>query len=165
MQEKPDSPRQPTEPAADRTVVIRRVFDAPARLLFEAYSRPEHMLRWFGPQGYPLTLCEMDFRVGGSYRFAMTGPDGKQMQPFGGQYLEIVPDQRIVYTSRFEQPDAEEMIVSVTYAEEGGKTTLTINTLFASVAMKEQHLGWGYEQGVGSALDQLAALLQEMAGA
>jgi uncharacterized protein YndB with AHSA1/START domain len=149
------------DPAA-RTVVLRRTFDAPARLLFEAYSRPEHVVRWFGPAGYPLTLCEIDFRVGGRYRFAMTGPDGVQMPPFGGEYREIVPDERIVYTSAFEGPGAEEMVVTVTFVEEGGATTLTVSTLFASVAMMEQHLGMGYEQGLGSALDQLADVVRGM---
>lgn len=153
----------PAEPAADREVVIRRVFEAPARLLFEAYSRPEHIMRWFGPPGYPVTLCEMDFRVGGRYRFAMTGPNGQQMPPFGGEYLEIVPDRKIVYTDRFEQADDdEEMVVTVTFAEERGRTTLTIHTLFTSAAMKERYLGRGYEQGVGASLDQLAGVVRDM---
>lgn len=149
-----------TDPS-DREHVIRRTFDAPARLLFEAYSKPEHLLRWFGPEGYPLTLCEVDFRVGGRYRFAMTGPDGVQMQPFGGEYLEIVPNERIVYSDRFEAPDAEETIVTVTFEEVDGRTTLTLHTLFASAEMKRKHLGMGYEQGVGSSLDQLARLVLE----
>ena len=85
-----------SEPEADRTVVITRVFDAPARLLFEAYSKPEHIMRWFGPKGWPVTMCEMDFRVGGSFRFAMTGPSGRQNTPFGGEYREIVPNRKIV---------------------------------------------------------------------
>jgi uncharacterized protein YndB with AHSA1/START domain len=153
--------QDPHDPAA-RTVVVRRTFDAPARLLFEAYGRAEHVVRWFGPKGYPLTLCEIDFRVGGRYRFAMTGPDGVQMPPFGGEYREIVPDERIVYTSAFAGPGAEEMVVTVTFVEEGGATTLTVSTLFASVAMMEEHLGMGYEQGLGSALDQLADVVRGM---
>jgi len=150
------------ESIADREVVIRRVFDAPARLLFAAYSAPEHLMKWFGPKGWPLTLCEIDFREGGRYRFAMTGPDGRQNTPFGGKYLEIVPNRKIVYDNAFEAPGAEEMIVTVTFDERAGKTTLTIHTLFASVAMKDAHVGVGYEQGVGSGLDQLADLVAEM---
>jgi len=153
---------QATESTADREVVITRVFDAPARLLFEAYSKPEHIKRWFGPKDWPVTLCEMDFRVGGRYRFAMTGPDGKQGTPFGGEYLEIVPDRKIVYDDSFESPGAERMVVTVTFEEEAGQTTLTIHTLFASVAMKEAHMGAGYSQGVGSSLDQLADLVAGM---
>ncbi len=150
------------ESIADREVIITRVFDVPAHLLFEAYSKPEHIMRWFGPEGWPVTHCEMDFRVGGRYRFAMTGPDGKQNTPFGGEYLEIVPDRKIVYDDSFESPGAEQMVVTVTFEEDAGRTTLTIATLFASLAMKQAHMGAGYSQGVGSGLDQLAELVAEM---
>lgn len=150
------------EPLADREVVITRVFDVPARLLFEAYSKPEHIMQWFGPKGWPVTLCEMDFRKGGRFRFAMTGPTGVQNTPFGGQYLEIVANRRIAYDNAFELPDAEKMIVTVTFDEKGEKTTLTIHTLFASVAMKNMHVGGGYVQGTGSGLDQLADVVAEM---
>jgi uncharacterized protein YndB with AHSA1/START domain len=152
------------EAIAEREVVVTRVIDAPARLLFAAYSAPEHLMRWFGPPGWPLTLCEMDFRVGGRYRFAMTGPDGKQGPPFGGEYLEIVPNRKIVYTNAFEMPGTESMVVTITFDEDeqSGQTTLTIHTLFASVAMKHAHLGMGYEQGLGSSLDQLADVVAEL---
>jgi uncharacterized protein YndB with AHSA1/START domain len=150
------------EPIADRELVITRVFDAPARLLFEAWSKPEHLMQWFGPVGWPLTLCEVDFRKGGRFRFAMTGPDGRQNTPFGGEYLEIVPNRRIVYDNGFETPGAEKMIVTVTYDEKGGRTALTIHTLFASVAMRNEHVGGGFEQGVGSGLDQLAGVVAGM---
>ena len=88
------------EPEADRELIITRTYDAPARLLFEAWSKPEHLKKWFGPVGYPVTMCEMDFRKGGQWRVAMTGPSGKQQTPFGGEYLEIVPDRRIVFYER-----------------------------------------------------------------
>jgi uncharacterized protein YndB with AHSA1/START domain len=148
------------EPISEREVVITRVFDAAARLLFAACSSPEHLMRWFGPPGYPLTLCEMDFRVGGRYRFALTGPDGQQHTPFGGEYLEIVPDRKIVYSGGFETPGAEAMTVTITFDEDekSGQTTLTVHTLFASVAMKNEHLGMGYPQSWEAMLDQLGEL-------
>lgn len=150
------------EPESERTIVIERTFDVPARVLFLALSRPEHVMRWFGPPGYPLTLCEMDFRVGGRYRFAMTGPDGMQMTPFGGRYLEIVQDRLIRYTDAFEEDGAETMTVTLTLAEEGGHTRLVHRTLFASVAMMKAHLAQGYEQGLGATLDQLAGLAPKL---
>jgi uncharacterized protein YndB with AHSA1/START domain len=153
------------EPETDRTVVIERVYDVPARVLFLAHSKPEHVRRWFGPPGYPLTLCEMDFRAGGRYRFAMTGPDGVQMTPFGGTYIEIIEDRLISYTDAFEGADAEAMTVTVTFHEEDGRTRLVHRTVFASVAMKQQHLAQGYEQGLGAAVDQLAAVVGELARA
>jgi uncharacterized protein YndB with AHSA1/START domain len=139
--------------------VITRVFDAPARLLFLAYSKPEHVKRWFGPVGWPVTLCEMDFRVGGTFRMAMTGPNGRLNTPFGGTYLEIVPDRKIVYDNGFELPGAERSVVTVTFDEADGKTTLTIHTLFESVNMYRTHVAVGYEQGTRSGLDQLEALV------
>jgi uncharacterized protein YndB with AHSA1/START domain len=154
--------RSAAESVADREVIITRVYDAPARLLFEAWSKPEHVRKWFGPKGWPITLCEMDFRKGGRFRFAMTGSSGEQNTPFGGEYLEIVTNRKIVYDNAFEEPDAEKMVVTVTFDEKAGKTTLTIHTLFASVAMRNFHVGAGFEQGFGSGLDQLADVVAAM---
>src|SRR5262245_55734961 len=129
------------EPVSDRTHVITRAFDAPARFLFEAYSKPEHLMKWFGPKGYPLTLCEVDFRVGGRFRFAMTGPDGVENTPFGGEYLEIVPNRKIVYDNRFLTPGSPTMVHTVTLDEKSGRTTFTLTTVFESIAMKNEYLG------------------------
>jgi uncharacterized protein YndB with AHSA1/START domain len=149
---------------ADRELVVTRVFDVPARFLFEAYSRPEHLRRWFGPRGWPLTLCEVDFRVGGRYRFAMTGPSGEQNTPFGGEYREIVPNRRIVFDNGFEEPDAPRMVMTVTLDEapDGRTTTLTLHTLFASAAMREEYVGVGMREGIDSAYDQLAEVVAEL---
>jgi uncharacterized protein YndB with AHSA1/START domain len=153
-----------SEPESQREVTITRVYDAPARLLFEAYSKPEHIKQWFGPKGWPVTLCEMDFRVGGRFRFAMTGLSGKQNTPFGGEYLEIVPNKKIVYDNGFETKGAGRMVVTVTFDETGaGKTTLTIHTLFQSIAMRNSHVSRGFEQGTNSGLDQLGDLVVGMA--
>lgn len=147
------------EPAAEREYVITRTFDAPARLLFEAYAKPEYIRQWFGPKSWPVTLCEMDFRVGGRFRLALTGPSGRQNTPFGGTYLDIVPNRRIVYDNGFETPGAGRTIVTVTFDEHDGRTTLTIHTLFASAAMKRAYLGVGFAGGSNSALDQLVDLV------
>lgn len=153
------------EPVSEREVTITRDFDAPARLLFEAYSKPEHIRRFFGPKGWPVTLCEMDFRVGGKFRFAMTGPSGRQNTPFGGEYLEIIPNRKIVYDNGFETKGAGRMVVTLTFDElAGGKTRLTIHTVFESIAMRNSHMSRGYEQGTNSGLDQLAELAAELAG-
>jgi uncharacterized protein YndB with AHSA1/START domain len=148
-----------TEPAADRTLDIVRVFDAPASLLFLAYSKPEHIMKWFGPKEWPVTKCEMDFRVGGEFHFAMTGPEGQKGPPFGGTYHEIVPNKRIVYDNGFEEFDDGRMLVTVTFVEADGKTTLTISTLFDSVARKESYTEQGYIVGTESSLDNMEELL------
>ncbi|MDR6294474.1 uncharacterized protein YndB with AHSA1/START domain [Inquilinus ginsengisoli] len=148
----------------DRELVVTRVFDVPARFLFEAYSRPEHLRRWFGPRGWPLTLCEVDFRVGGRFRFAMTGPSGEQNTPFGGEYREIVLNRRIVFDNGFEEPDAPKMVMTVTLDEapDGRTTTLTLHTLFASAAMREEYVGLGMKEGIDSGYDQLAEVVAEL---
>jgi uncharacterized protein YndB with AHSA1/START domain len=151
------------EPENERQLTITRDFEAPAPLLFLAHSKSEHLLRWFGPEGYPLALCEIDFRVGGKYRFAMKGPDGKLMTPFGGEYLEIVPNRKISYSNTFELPGAETMVVTVTFADHGPRTTLSIHTLFASASQMKSHTRMGYEQGVASGLVQLAQVVSRMA--
>lgn len=149
---------------ADREVVITRKFDVPARFLFAAYSRPEHLRRWFGPVGWPLTLCEVDFRVGGRFRFAMTGSSGEQSTPFGGAYLEIVPDRRIVFDNRFETPGSPTMVMTVTLEEapDGRSTMLTLHTLFESVAMRDEYVGLGIVEGTNSGYDQLEDVVAEL---
>lgn len=145
-----------TEPEAARQIIIARQFDAPARLLFLAHSKPEHVMKWFGPVGWPLTKCEMDFRVGGEFHFAMTGPGDEPGPPFGGEYLEIELDRRIVYTNGFEAPGSARFVVAVTFEEVGGRTTLTMVSTFETVAERNAHVEMGFEEGVGSGLDQLA---------
>lgn len=147
------------EPVSEREVIVTRAFDAPARLVFEAFRNPEYLKRWFGPRGWPLTRCEVDFRVSGRFTFAMTGPDGNQGPSFGGDYLQIVPDQRIVYViDTYDEP----MTVTLSFDERAGKTTLTYHTLFNSVAMKNRHVGAGFTEGVASGLDQLADVVADV---
>lgn len=147
---------------AAREHTITRVFNVPARILFEAHSKPEHVKRWFGPKPYPLTMCEMDFRSGGTYRFAMTGPDGVQNLPFGGTYIVIEKDRVVQYTNRFEDPSAEEMLVTNYFEEKNGKTTLRMQTVFGSTTMKNEHMKAGFNEGVNIGLDQMAEVVATM---
>ena len=143
----------------DRELTVVRVFDAPARVLFKAHAERDHIMRWFGPAGYPVTHCELDFRVGGKWRMAMTGPDGTQNPPFGGTYLEIVPDRKIVWDNGFEAEGSPRMVTSFLFEEVDGKTTLTMKTVFESKAMRDEYLGVGMEEGINSGLDQLQAVV------
>ncbi len=164
-------PSTPLEPAALRTATVSRVMQVPARYIFAAYSKPEHLMRWFGPVGYPVTLCDIDFRVGGAWRMAMTGPDGVQGPPFGGTYLEITPHSRIIYDNAFEDPHggamnlqtAGRMIMTTTFAETNGATTVTVDTLFPTVAMKDEYLGVGMAEGILSGMDQLQDVARDIA--
>ena len=163
----PELTRLAAPDAVSRTVIIERTFDARPSLVFKAYSRPEHLMRWFGPPGYPLTLCEVDFRVGGRFRFAMTGPSGEQNPPFGGEYLEIIPDQKIVYSNGFfvdghDPALADQMHVTVTFTAAGDRTHLVMTTVFGSREMHDLHTGAGFRVGANAGLDQLTALLPTM---
>ena len=148
-----------------RSITIVRELDAPPEIVFLAHSKPEHVKRWFGPKGWPLTLCEMDFRVGGKWRFAMTGPDGKQSPAFGGTYLAIEPNRKIVLDNAFELPGAETMIMSTLLEPlPGGRTRLVHHTIFANLAMHATHIGAGFESGTNSAFDQLGMVVAELKG-
>src|ERR671933_1431990 len=86
---------------SDREIVMRRVFDAPRRLVFDAWTTPELFARWFGARGWSVPVCEIDLRPGGRYRYVMRGPDGQEVA-MAGVYREVVPPERLVTTERFE---------------------------------------------------------------
>ena len=142
-----------TEPA-ERVLVITRIFDAPRTLVFRAWTEPEYLMRWWGPNGFTTTSCEMDLRPGGAWRVAMRSPQGREDRQ-RGIFREIVPPERLVFTYAFEDAAGNrghETLVTVTFAEHEGKTKLTVNqAVFETVAVRDDHVrGWG------EALDHLA---------
>jgi uncharacterized protein YndB with AHSA1/START domain len=151
-----------TEPVADREFIITRTYDAPARLLFLAHSKPEHISRWFGPKGWPISKCEMDFREGGEFHFQMTSDEGEVGPPFGGTYREIVPNRKIVYDNGFEAPGSGRFLVSILFEEFDGRTTMTVSTVFDTVAMKDEYLGLGMAEGMQSGFDQLVEVVEDL---
>src|ERR1700740_2551312 len=86
---------------SDREIVLTRAFDAPRHLVFEAFTKPELLKRWFGPRGWSLPVCEVDLRVGGGFRFVLRGPDGQQMG-MRGTYRELDPPRRSVHVETFD---------------------------------------------------------------
>ena len=149
---------------SDREFVLTRAFSAPRRLLFEAWTNPEHVRRWYGCSTMTLTVCEIDLSVGGSYRYVMRAPDGGE-HTMTGVYREIVPPRRLVYTERyvtagFTSNDAQ---VTAIFAEHGGMTTLTSTVLHGSREDCDGHLSSGMERGAAEVYDRLEALLRTMA--
>ena len=139
----------------------RRVVDAPRALVFEAFTKPEHLKRWMGPRGLTMVTCDTDFRVGGRYRFVLRAPDGQEAA-FRGEFREIVPPERIVRTFVFEPyPDAE-ALETLQLDEHDGKTTITTTTVHKTVESRDGHLGSGMEAGMTEGYDRLDALLAEM---
>ena len=144
---------------SDCEVVLTRVFDAPRQLVFEAFSKPDLLKRWFGPHGFSLVVCEVDFRVGGGFRFVLRGPDGKDMG-MRGVYREIVSPERSVHMESFDNyPDKLHQVTSV-LTEQGGKTTFTATILYPSKEVRDIVLKSGMEHGAAETYDRLADLLQ-----
>jgi len=141
---------------------MTRVFDAPRELVFEAHSRCEHMSRWWGPRGFTLSVCEMDFRPGGAYRFVQHAPDGAEYA-FRGEYREIVPPERIVWTFEFEGMPGHVSVETVTFTEQDGKTILTATAVYDSVEDRDAMLQSGMEAGLRETWDRLAEHLESMA--
>jgi uncharacterized protein YndB with AHSA1/START domain len=124
-----------TSTTADREIVTTRLIDAPRELVFEAWTDPEHVAHWFGPNGFVTTTHAMDVRPGGVWRFTMRGPDGKDW-PNVVTYEQVVRPERLVYLHGDEtEPDMFQ--TTVTFDDEGGKTALTMRALFKTAAARE----------------------------
>ena len=136
-------------------MVLTRVFDAPRELVWKLWTGPGHLRKWWGPHGFTLPGCEMDFRTGGKYRFVMRGPDGRG-GPFQGVYREIVRNERIVFTAILDKLPGHELLTTVTLADEAGKTKLTVRQ-----TTPPGEAGRGQNQGWSETLERLADLLAE----
>jgi uncharacterized protein YndB with AHSA1/START domain len=145
----------------DREIVMTRVFDAPRELVFEAVSKPEHLKEWWGPRGHTMPVCEVDFRPGGAYRFVNRDADGNEYA-FRGEFREIVPPERIVWTFEFEGMPGNISVDTLTLVEEDGKTTLTSTSRYDSVEQRDGMLQSGMETGAAESYDRLAEFLEKL---
>jgi uncharacterized protein YndB with AHSA1/START domain len=146
--------------SSERTLVLTRIFDAPRSLVFNAWTEPEHLMRWWGPRGYSTTVSEMDLRPGGAYRFRMLSPEGV-VHWWHGVIREIARPERIVWTCMVDDTDGRsisaETLLTVTFEDQGGKTRLTLHQgVFESVTGRDGHRG-----GWTSAFDRLAEFLAQ----
>jgi uncharacterized protein YndB with AHSA1/START domain len=144
---------------SDTQILVTREFDAPARLVYAAYTTPEHVKRWFAGRNGQVTSAEIDLRVGGTWRYVMTVASAGFDIAFHGTYQEIVPGERIVTTEVFEgMPDGSgggETLTTITFTESGGRTTLEILTDCASQEIRDAILQSGMEEGTQGSLDAL----------
>lgn len=150
----------------EREIVITRAFDAPRELVFDALTKPELLKRWFhGPDGWTLTVCEVDLRVGGAYRYVWNGPEGVEMG-MGGVHREIERPQRIVRTERFDMDwTGGETVGTAVLSERAGKTTLVTTVVYASREARDGALASNMEQGIAAGYDKLDAFLASAAAA
>jgi len=145
------------ERKSDRAVVVTRTFDAPARLVFEAWTKPELFRQWWVPRSMGMTLrsCELDVRTGGKYRLVF-GDDPANPMAFFGRYLDVVPNQRIVWTN--EESGADGSVTTVTFEEKNGKTTLVMSELYPTKEALDA-AGTGAQEVMHETLGQLDELL------
>jgi uncharacterized protein YndB with AHSA1/START domain len=148
--------RTTVERKSERELVVTRTFDGPARIVFEAWTRPELLKRWWAPKstGVSLVSCEADVRVGGRYRFEF-GHAGSKPMVFFGRYLEVTPHSRLVWTNE-ESDDAA--TTTVTFEEKDGKTVLVLHELYPSKEALDGALS-GMEGGMPEQFAQLDELL------
>ena len=151
--------RTTVERRSDRELVVTRSFDAPARLVFEAWSKPELFQRWWVPKSFGLTLLsyEADFRVGGRYRLVFSHPAAPEPVAFFGTYLEVTPPSRLVWTN--EEGGESGQVTTVTFEERGGQTRLVVRDLYPSKEALDEAIASGATGALPEQFEQLDELL------
>ncbi len=148
--------RTTVERKSERELVVTRTFDGPARIVFEAWTKPELLKRWWAPKSAGLSLlsCEADVRAGGRYRFEF-GHEGSKSMAFFGRYIEVTPHSRLVWTNDESDDGA---VTTVTFEEKGGKTLLVMHDLYPSKEALDGVIA-GMEGGMRETFEQLDELL------
>ena len=144
------------ERKSEREFVVTRTFNGPARLVYEAWTKPELLKRWWVPKsiGMSLVSCEADVRIGGKYRFVF-GLDDSKTVAFFGTYLEVTPPSRLVWTN--EEGEGGQAVTTVTFEEKGGKTLLVLHEVHPSKEITDEAIGFG--EGLRETFEQLDELL------
>ena len=141
---------------------MTRLFDAPRQLVFEAMTKPEHVKQWWGRlgDGYSVPVCEIDLRVGGAWRFVNRHPEGEAV--FYGEYREITPPSRLVFTEIFEPYPDSVSVVTTEFTTEGSKTRMTATVRYPSLEVRDMVLGSGMATGAGVSYDRLEELVAKL---
>jgi uncharacterized protein YndB with AHSA1/START domain len=147
---------------SDREVVMTRVFDAPRRLVFEAWTSPKHLPHWMlGPEGWTMPVCEIDLRPGGAWHFVWRRADGTEMG-MRGVYKEIKPPERLVCTESW-GGDWPETINTLVLSEKDGKTTMSQTVLYPSKEARDTAMKTGMKDGASVSFERLADYLRKIA--
>ncbi|MEO8662653.1 MAG: SRPBCC family protein [Bryobacteraceae bacterium] len=151
------------DPALD--LVLERLIDVPRELVWEVWTKPEHVSKWFTPAPWTVTDCEIDLRPGGIFRTTMRSPEGLEF-PNVGCYLEVVPYERLVFTDALlpgYRPSANPFMTAIVTIEARGSQTLyTATALHRDEDARKRHEDMGFHQGWGTALDQLVAYAKQL---
>jgi uncharacterized protein YndB with AHSA1/START domain len=162
VSEQTAAPVTTTDRRSEREVVVTRTFDAPARIVFAAWTTPELLMKWWTPASFGITFisCEADVRTGGTYRFVMGHPDFDQPMAFHGRYLEVEPDKRLVWTN--EEGGEKGSVTTVTFEEKAGQTYLVISDVHPTKAALDEELASGAIGGYPEQFNQLDILLKTL---
>ena len=156
----PGSSLKITTPS-DREIVVTRAFDAPRDLVFEAWTKPEHVRHWWGWRSSTMIVCEAEVRPGGSWRYVTREESGVEV-PFTGVYREVTPPERVVHTEIYDVApfnSGDPAVTTVTFREEAGRTTVTATTLYPTKEIRDTVLQSRMEAGAAESYDRLAELL------
>ncbi len=165
MDERKDSGINPikyattVERKSERELVVTRTFNGPARIVFDAWTKPELLKRWWLPKscGVSFVSCEADVRTGGTYRFVFSHPSAEQPMPFFGKYVEVIPDSRLVWTN--DEGAEDGAVTTVTFKESGGETLVVIHELYPSKKALDDAMATGSISWSGEQFEQLDELL------
>ncbi len=144
----------------NRTLTISKVFNAPVKAIWEAWTKPEHIVQWWAPPGMEVKIVEHSFKVGGKWKYSMPMPDGNLFIS-EGTYLEIEPYKKIVTTADF-KPMTEGVEIHILFEEEGDKTHFTFSVIHATVEYCKQQEKMGFYNGWGSAFKRIESLLDSL---
>jgi uncharacterized protein YndB with AHSA1/START domain len=157
----PKTMKNPTtvERKSERELVVTRTFNGPAHIVFEAWTKPELLKRWWVPKSFGATFlsCEADVRTGGTYRFVFSHPSSEHPMPFFGRYVEVTPGSRLVWTN--DEGDEDGPVTTVTFEERGGETLVVINDLYPSKKALDDAMASGSISWSGEQFEQLDQLL------
>jgi uncharacterized protein YndB with AHSA1/START domain len=143
---------------SDLEIVVTRVVDAPRALVFDCWTKPEHVTKWMlGPEGWSMPVCEIDLRPGGAWHFVWRQADGTEMD-MHGEYREISPPERLVSTESW-GGDWPETVNTIVLTEEDGRTTITTTVLYPTKGARDAALETGMKHGMNLSFDRLAAYL------
>lgn len=142
-----------------RELVVTRTFDAPAHIVFKAWTTPALLQRWWAPKSYGISFvaCEADVRTGGTYRFVFSHPSAPEPMEFIGRYIEVTPNTRLVWTNEEAGPDGA--VTTVTFEESGGKTRVVMHDLYPSEEALDAAIASGSTGGFAETFEQLEGVL------
>lgn len=146
--------------ASDRELVVTRIFDAPAHIVFKAWTNPDLLQRWWAPKSFGITFisCELDARTGGAYRFVFGHPASEQPMAFFGRYIEVIPNRRLVWTN--EEGDESGSVTTVTFDEKDGQTVVVLRDLYPSKDALDEAMASGSMGAWPEQFDELDMALQ-----